>query len=217
MGAGSRGGSKSGGKTTGSTNTGSRAPSSSPRPRETPKGSMTKNASGAKTYTDTKTGVSSAAPKFSGASIKGLTSKDPGNVARNRAGAAKYGTMSERIAASGRDGNADKAAAQAAYRTASAGPASAQASRSLFAEAAKKAAAAQSTAPKPGMMATKPPAGYRPGIDPEYNYRSATAGAPTATTAPRPAMSAMATPMMARVKPTITLAKGGKAKPKMKK
>lgn len=206
MGAGNKGGNKGG----------SKGPTSKDRPRERPSGAMAKTASGAKTYSDTRTGQSSAAPKFSGASIKGLTSKDPGNVARNRAGAAKYGTMSERMAASNRDGNADKAAAQAAYRTASARPAAAQASRSLFAEAAKKAAAAQSTAPKPGMMATKPPAGYRPGIDPEYNYRSATAGAPTATMAPRPAMAAMAAPV-ARVKPTITLAKGGKAKPKMKK
>ena len=162
--------------------------------------------------TSNNSGKNKGGPSFS---VKGFTSKDPANVARNRAGAAKYATKSERIAASGKDSNADKAAAQAAYRTASARPASAQASRSLFAEAAKKAAAMQSAAPKPGMMATKPPAGYRPGIDPEYNYRSATAGAPTATMAPRPAMAAMAAPV-ARVKPTITLAKGGAAKGKKK-
>lgn len=205
MGAGNKGGNKGG----------SKGPTSKDRPRERPSGAMAKTASGAKTYSDTRTGQSSAAPKFSGASIKGLTSKDPGNVARNRAGAAKYGTMSERMAASNRDGNADKAAAMAASRAAR--PAAAQASRSLFAEAAKKAAAAQSTAPKPGMLATKAPPGYRPGIDPEYNYRAgAPAGAPTSAMAPRPAMAAMAAPI-ARVKPTITLAKGGRAKPKRKK
>jgi len=155
-------------------------------------------------------GKDTKGPSFS---VKGFTSKDPANVARNRAGAAKYATKSQRVAASGKDGNADKAAAMAASRAVR--PTSAMAGRSLFADAAKKAAAAR-TAPAPGMMATKPPAGYRPGIDPEYNYRSATAGAPTAAMAPRPAMSAMAAPMMARVKPTITLAKGGAAKGKKK-
>jgi len=155
-------------------------------------------------------GKDTKGPSFS---VKGFTSKDPANVARNRAGAAKYATKSERIAASGKDSNADKAAAQAAYRTASARPGLNQ---SASAAAAARKVGVPPAAPKPGMMATKPPAGYRPGIDPEYNYRSATAGAPTAAMAPRPAMAAMAAPV-ARVKPTITLAKGGKAKPKMKK
>ena len=192
---------------------GNKGPTSKDRPRERPSGAMAKTASGAKTYSDTRTGQSSSAPKYGGASIKGLTSKDPGNVARNRAGAAKYATKSERMAASNRDTNADKAAAMAASRAGR--PAAAQASRSLFAEAAKKAAAAQSTAPKPGMLATKAPPGYRPGIDPEYNYRAgAPAGAPTAM-APRPALAAMAAPI-ARVKPTITLAKGGNTKGKKK-
>jgi hypothetical protein len=66
------------------------------------------------------------------------------------------------------------------------------------------------------MMTTKPPVGYRPGIDPEFNYGTAAGAAPTSAMAPRPAMAAAATPMMARVKPTITLAKGGKA-PRKKK
>jgi len=158
-------------------------------------------------------GKDAPAPTYKAASIKGLTSKDPGNVARNRAGAAKYGTVSQRIAASGRDGNADKAATQAAYRAASART-TAPSTSSLF--AAKQAAAAAAPAAKPGMLATKAPAGYRPGIDPEYNYRAGTATAPTSAMAPRSAMAATAAPMMARVKPTITLAKGGKSKGKKK-
>ena len=115
-------------------------------------------------------------PSYKGASIKGLTSKDPANVARNRAGAARYASKSERIAASGKDSNADKAAIMAAYR----------ASRPATAEPVKAAPAA--AAPKPTMTAVKPPASYRPGIDPEFNYNA----------------------------PTVTLAKGGKAKAKPK-
>ena len=185
---------------------GNKGPTSKDRPRERPSGAMAKTASGAKTYSDTRTGQSSSAPKYGGASIKGLTSKDPGNVARNRAGAAKYGTMSERMAASNRDGNADKAAAMAASR------AGRPAAPTM---APKTTMATAAAAPKPSMMATKPPAGYRPGIDPEYNYRAGAPGAATTPMAPRPAMAAMATPV-ARVKPTITLAKGGSAKGKKK-
>lgn len=184
----------------------SKGPTSNNRPREAPKGSMTKNASGQKTYTDTKTGKTSSAPKYGGASVKGLTSKDPGNVARNRAGAAKYSSMSQRMAASNRDGNADKAAAMAASR------AGRPAAPTM---APKTTMATAAAAPKPSMMATKPPAGYRPGIDPEYNYRAGAPGAATTPMAPRPAMAAMTAPV-ARVKPTITLAKGGSAKGKKK-
>ena len=115
-------------------------------------------------------------PSYKGASIKGLTSKDPANVARNRAGAARYASKSERIAASGKDSNADKAATMAAYR----------ASRPVAPEPAKAAPAAAT--PKPTMTAVKPPAGYRPGVDPEFRYNE----------------------------PTVTLAKGGKAKGKKK-
>lgn len=118
-------------------------------------------------------------PSYKGASIKGLTSKDPANVARNRAGAAKYASKSERIATSTRDTNADKAAIMSAYR----------ASRPATAEPVKAAPAAAAAAPKPTMTAVKPPAGYRPGIDPEFKYNE----------------------------PTVTMAKGGKAKPKGKK
>lgn len=104
-------------------------------------------------------------PSFS---VKGFTSKDPANVARNRAGAAKYATKSERMVAAKRDTNADKAAAMAAARAVRpAAPAPVMASK----------VAPTTTAPRPGMMATKPPAGYRPGIDPEFNYRAGTPGA----------------------------------------
>jgi hypothetical protein len=140
-------------------------------------------------------------PSFS---VKGFTSKAPENVARNRAGAAKYATKSQRVAASGKDGNADKAAAMAASRA------------GRPAAPMVRAAAPVAAAPRPGMMTTKPPVGYRPGIDPEFNYGTAAGAAPTSAMAPRPAMAAAATPMMARVKPTITLAKGGKA-PRKKK
>lgn len=150
-------------------------------------------------------GKDTKGPSFS---VKGFTSKDPANVARNRAGAAKYATKSERMVAAKRDTNADKAAAMAASRVGR--PTSAMAPKTTMATAAAAAA------PKPSMMATKPPAGYRPGIDPEFNYRSATPGAAAAPMAPRPAMSAAAAPMMARVKPTITLAKGGATKGKKK-
>lgn len=188
---------------------GSKGPTSKDRPRERPSGAMTRTASGQKTYTDTKTGVSSPAPKYGGASIKGLTSKDPGNVARNRAGAAKYSSMSQRMAASNRDGNADKAAAMAAARAVRpAAPAPVMAPK----------VAPTATAPRPGMMATKPPAGYRPGIDPEFNYRSATPGA-----APTVKLGTIGTGTGTmfggagpRVKPTITLAKGGATKGKKK-
>ena len=137
-------------------------------------------------------------PSFS---VKGFTSKDPGNVARNRAGAAKYATKSQRVASSTRDTNADKAAAMAAARGA----------RPAAAAPVSKAVAAP--VPMPAMAATRAPAGYRPGIDPEFDYRSGAAS--TSTRAPRPAMAATATPIV-RVKPTITLAKGGKA-PRKKK
>lgn len=137
-------------------------------------------------------------PSFS---VKGFTSKDPANVARNREGASRYASKSDRIASSSRDGNADKAAARAAER----------ANRPVRAPA-PKAAAPVAAAPKPAMAATKPPAGYRPGIDPEFNYGTAAAAAPTPrpAMAARPAAAAMAAPRV-RVKPTITLAKGGKA------
>ena len=152
-------------------------------------------------------GKDTKGPSFS---VKGFTSKDPANVARNRAGAAKYSSKSERMAASNRDGNADKAAAMAASR---AGRPTSIADRMAAFKAGR--APLGTTAPKPARMATKPPAGYRPGIDPEFNYGTAAGAAPTSTRAPRPAMSAMAAPI-ARVKPTITLAKGGKA-PRKKK
>lgn len=174
-----------------------------------PSASTSSNAAGKKTYRDTASGKSYDAPKYGGASVKGLTSKDPANVARNRAGAAKYSSVKDRIASSNRDGNADKAAARAAER--SNRPTSAMAGRSLFADAAKKAAAA----PRPAMTA-RPPAGYRPGIDPEYNFST---GAPAAATAPRPTPTMAAprpAPTITRVQPTITLAKGGRAKGKKK-
>ena len=162
-------------------------------------------------------GKDTKGPSFS---VKGFTSKDPANVARNREGASRYATKSERIAASGRDSNADKAAARmsAPVRPGlnqSAAAAAAARNQSAAAAAAARKVGVPPAAPKPGMLATKAPPGYRPGIDPEYNYRAGAPGAATTPMAPRPAMAAMAAPV-ARVKPTITLAKGGKA-PRKKK
>jgi hypothetical protein len=148
-------------------------------------------------------GKDTKGPSFS---VKGFTSKDPANVARNRAGAAKYSTKSERMAASTRDTNVDRGAAQAAAR----------AVRPAAAAPAPVPKAVAAPVPMPAMAATRAPVGYRPGIDPEFNYRAGTGAAPTSTMSPRPAMSATAAPMMTRVKPTITLAKGGKA-PRKKK
>ena len=147
-------------------------------------------------------GKGKGGPSFS---ARGFTSKDPDNVARNREGASRYASKSDRIASSNRDGNADKAAARAAER----------ANRPARAPVAKVAAPVVA-APKPKMVATKPPAGYRPGVDPEFNYSTGTAATtPRPAMAPRPTTAPMAAPRV-RVQPTITLAKGGKA-PRKKK
>ena len=185
---------------------GSRSPTSKDRPKQRPAATETRTTAGNKAYTDKASGKTYDSPKYGGASVRGLTSKDPANVARNRAGAAKYASKSERIAsAATRDGNADKAAARAASTAV-------RPSRSLFADAAKKAVPPAA----PTTMATRPPAGYRPGIDPEYNYGTGTAAtAPRPAMAPRPTVTATAAPRV-RVQPTITLAKGGKA-PRKKK
>lgn len=174
-----------------------------------PSASTSSNAAGKKTYRDTASGKSYDAPKYGGASVKGLTSKDPANVARNRAGAAKYSSVKDRITSSTRDGNADKAAARAESRVARP-----SVNQSASAAAAARKVGVPPAAPRPAMTA-RPPAGYRPGIDPEYNF---SAGAPAAAAAPRPtpAMTPRPAPTITRVNPTITLAKGGKAKGKKK-
>lgn len=59
-----------------------------------PKPSVAVTGTGAdRTYTDTRTGQTYNEPSYSAFSVKGLTSTDPANVARNRAGAAKYANI----------------------------------------------------------------------------------------------------------------------------
>ena len=155
-------GTKSGGNKGGQTNSGAAKAGAPSRPS----GAMYKDSSGAKSYSDTKTGNTYNAPKYGGASVKGLTSKDPANVARNREGASRYDNKSERIASATKDGNADKAAARAAERDARPADTAAAAKKTEVAE--------KPAAPKQRMAVTKAPEGYRPGIDPEYNYITGT-------------------------------------------
>lgn len=117
------------------------------------------------TVTDPKTGMSYAKPSYGAFSLKGLTSTDPANVARNRAAAARY------------------AAIEAARGPR---PDSSMGLRGLTGPA--RNAAVPPAAPT--MVYVPAPTGYRPGIDPEHRFY--------------------------QPKPTVTLAKGGKVKPKGK-
>lgn len=114
----------------------------------------------ATTVRDPKTHAEYAKPTYSGMSIKGLTSKDPANVARNRQAALKYKQLESARPRSEMD-RRDPARAV----TTTAAP-----------------AAAAPTAPvAPTMVYTPAPAGYRPGVDPEHQfYRPAPTVAPTA-------------------------------------
>ena len=124
------------------------------------------------TVTDPKTGMSYANPSYRGLSVKGLTSTDPANVARNRAAAANYAAIE-----AARGPRSDSSERMAGLR----GP-------SGLAGPARNAAM---TPAAPAMMYVPAPAGYRPGVDPEHRFY--------------------------QPKPTVTLAKGGKVKPKRKK
>jgi len=124
------------------------------------------------TVTDPKTGQSYAKPTYGGMSMKGLTSSDPANVARNRAAAANYAAM-EAARTRGADMRRDPAAAAAAVKPTT------------------PAAETPVTPGKPTMVYTPPPSSYRPGVDPEWNYY--------------------------QPKPTVTMAKGGRVKPKRAK
>jgi hypothetical protein len=75
------------------------APDSSPRARARP--DVVKTGTGADArFRDTRTGQSFAAPEYGAFSFRGLTSNDPANVARNRAGVAQMNAM--------RDGMGDR-------------------------------------------------------------------------------------------------------------
>ena len=121
------------------------------------------------TVTDPKTRMSYDKPSYRGMSVKGLTSSDPANVARNRAAAANYAAIE-----AARGPRSDSSERMMAPRGPS-GPA-----RNVA-----------MTPAAPTMMYVPAPAGYRPGIDPEHRFY--------------------------QPKPTVTLAKGGKVKPKRKK
>lgn len=103
------------------------------------------------TVTDPKTGKTYNKPSYGALSWKGLTSKDPANVARNRAAAAKYAELEARNK-SMRDGD-DK-----------------QNLSDLFGGLLKKDEEAPKTPTRPKMVYVPAPAGYRPGIDPEHQF-----------------------------------------------
>lgn len=108
------------------------------------------------TVSDPKTGQSYAKPSYSGVSLRGLTSTDPANVARNRAAAARYAELSKQNAQVG--GGRDTAAATATTPTA---PTTAAPTTPIA-----------PTAP-PTMTYVPAPVGYRPGIDPEHKFYQA--------------------------------------------
>ena len=103
------------------------------------------------TVTDPKTGMSYAKPSYGALSWQGLTSKDPANVARNRAAAAKYAAMD---------------AARLANRSDREG----QTQGGMSVTSQTPAETTPAAAPKPTMVYVPAPAGYRPGIDPEHRF-----------------------------------------------
>lgn len=115
------------------------------------RGALSGGAGRSPTVTDPKTGQSYARPSYGGMSLKGLTSTDPANVARNRAAAANYAQMQRRDAMLARgDGRANP-------------------QNSLAGTVTPDVQAGQPAVPPvTGRVYTPPSAGYRPGIDPEW-------------------------------------------------
>lgn len=152
------------------------------------RGAFSGGAGKSATVTDPKTGKSYARPTYGAMSLKGLTSTDPANVARNRAAAQMYAQK----------------AAQDSARNPNRGDGKPFDRESL---APKGPAETPVVAPKPTRVYTSPPAGYRPGIDQEWNYYQPQAAAP----------SPLATRLRA-MGPMLKMAKGGKvtSKPKPK-
>jgi hypothetical protein len=70
-------------------------PSSSMRPQARPEYASMGTGED-KTYLNTRTGQTAAAPSYSGFSMRGLTSSDPGNYMRNQEAAARYNAMPQR-------------------------------------------------------------------------------------------------------------------------
>jgi hypothetical protein len=159
------------------------------------------------TVTDPKTGMSYANPSYRGMSVKGLTSSDPANVARNRAAAANYAAIE--AARGPRSDSSERMAGSGGIF--SGGPFGVLLSGYGRMLGSEKLAALHSTNPKAaaalgykppvaGAVSTQPrargtytpmPAGYNPAVQGEWNFY--------------------------QPKPTVTLAKGGKVKSKRKK
>lgn len=106
------------------------------------------------TVTDPKTGMSYNKPSYGAFSLKGLTSNDPANVARNRAGAARMAALE-----AARPPRSDREERIQAENLAK-----------QQAKAAAPAPAVPTTPVAPTMMYVPAPAGYRPGIDPEHRF-----------------------------------------------
>jgi hypothetical protein len=70
-------------------------PSSSMRPQARPE-YLVKGTGKDAVYTNTRTGKTAYAPDYSGFSMRGLTSNDPGNYMRNQEAAARYNAMPQR-------------------------------------------------------------------------------------------------------------------------
>lgn len=133
------------------------APATSARPAAKP--SVVAVGSGKdKAYLDTRTGVKTAAPSYGAFSLKGLTSSDPANVARNRAGVERLNRLDAQ-----REMGASRGEGVAA-RTAAA------VEKAKVAEAVKAAPVVPNA---PTRVYTPAPMGYRPGVDPEWNYYQA--------------------------------------------
>jgi hypothetical protein len=92
-----------------------------------------------------------AKPTYGAMSLKGLTSNDPANVARNRQAALKYAAMD---AARMKNRSDRVGQPQGGTSTTSQTPAT----------------TTPTAAPKPTMVYVPAPAGYRPGIDPEHRF-----------------------------------------------
>lgn len=122
-----------------------------PEPRPT---NVAMGTSKDRSYLNTKTGVQTPAPKYGAFSLKGLTSSDPANVARNRAGVENINRMEAK-----REMGRNKNTEGIGYGNR---------------EATKKATLATPAAPTAAPRTFVPaPAGYRPGIDPEHRYYQA--------------------------------------------
>ena len=129
-------------------------PRAEPRPTNVAMGTS-KNRS----YLNTKTNVQTPAPKYKAASIKGLTSSDPANVARNRAGAENISRMEAR-----RDMGRNKQTEGTGY-----GNREATMAAPIIPDV-PTSRATPAVAPRTFVPA---PVGYRPGIDPEHRYYQA--------------------------------------------